>query len=317
MDFFLLLYYNEKKKGESSMIITLTDQNTRTTASIDSVGAQLISLKDASGKEYIWQRDPDMWSGSSPLLFPAIGNCRGGRTRFDGIWYNMKKHGFCREADFAVTDQTEASVTFRLASDEGTRLFYPYEFVLSLAYRLESGTLFMDYSVENKDSRRICYCLGAHPGFNCPLEKGESFEDYQLEFEKEENTHSVVYDVKALHFDPNRRGITLDHSRVLPLSYDLFREDAIYFHELLSRKVSLIHHRTRRGVQVAYPGFETVAFWTPDGKQAPFLCVEPWNGSAIWADEDDEFIHRRHVQILEPGRTKSYHVEIKILNAPV
>ena len=31
------------------MIITLTDQNSMTSASIDSVGAQLISLKDGSG----------------------------------------------------------------------------------------------------------------------------------------------------------------------------------------------------------------------------------------------------------------------------
>ena len=298
------------------MIITLTDQNSMTSASIDSVGAQLISLKDGSGKEYIWQRDPDLWSGSSPLLFPAIGNCRNGRTRFDGVWYDMKKHGFCREADFAVTDQTGSSVVFRLTSSDCTRRFYPYDFELTLSYRLEGGTLFMDYSVANPDSRAICYCLGAHPGFNCPMEEGATFEDYQLEFEKEENTRSVVYDLKALHFDPDRRGLSLDHTRVLPLSYDLFLEDAVYFHQLLSRKVSLIHRGTRRGVEVAFPGFETVAFWTPDGKRAPFLCVEPWNGSAIWADEDDDFIHRRHVQILEPGKTKSYHLEIRIIDAP-
>ena len=38
------------------MLITLTDS--KTTAVIDSTGAQLISLKDPSGREYIWQRDP-------------------------------------------------------------------------------------------------------------------------------------------------------------------------------------------------------------------------------------------------------------------
>ena len=30
-------------------------------ASIDSLGAQLISLKDASGREHICQRDPAVW----------------------------------------------------------------------------------------------------------------------------------------------------------------------------------------------------------------------------------------------------------------
>ena len=71
--------------------------------------------------------------------------------------------------------------------------------------------------------------------------------------------------------------------------------------------------RSRKGVEVSYPGFETVAFWTPLGKNAPFLCIEPWNGSAVWADEDDDFTHRRHVQVLEPGSVRCHHLEIRIL----
>ena len=55
------------------MIITICDS--KTTASIDTLGAQLISMKDASGKEYIWQRDPAVWARCSPLLFPSVGNC--------------------------------------------------------------------------------------------------------------------------------------------------------------------------------------------------------------------------------------------------
>ena len=75
------------------MIITICDS--KTTASIDALGAQLISMKDASGKEYIWQRDPAVWARCSPLLFPSVGNCRNGKTLFDGVWYEMPKHGFC------------------------------------------------------------------------------------------------------------------------------------------------------------------------------------------------------------------------------
>ena len=36
-------------------------------ASIDSLGAQLISLKDTSGREHIWQRDPAVWGFCSFL----------------------------------------------------------------------------------------------------------------------------------------------------------------------------------------------------------------------------------------------------------
>ncbi len=295
------------------MTVTLIDQATLTMAAIDPVGAQLISLKDPSGKEYIWQRDPAFWSDCSPLLFPSVGNCRDGRTLFEGVWYDMKKHGFCREAEFEVAQRTDSSAVFRLTSNNDTRRSYPYDFSLSLAYRLTGGILSMDYIVENRGSSAMHYCLGSHPGFNCPLEDGESFNDYMLEFEKEEHTRSVVYDLENLEFDPKRQGLLLDHARTLPLSYDLFLQDAVFFEQIASRKVSLIHQRTRKGVEVSYPGFETVAFWTPLGKNAPFLCIEPWNGSAVWADEDDDFTHRRHVQVLEPGSVRCHHLEIRIL----
>ena len=77
----------------------------------------------------------------------------------------------------------------------------------------------MDYLVENLDTKPICYNIGAHPGFNCPLCDGERFEDYVLEFEKEETAESMVYDAAHLQFDVNRRKPMLDHSNVLPHNY--------------------------------------------------------------------------------------------------
>lgn len=295
------------------MIITLTDQKALTCASVDSVGAQLISLKDAAGKEYIWQRNPAVWPNCSPLLFPSVGNCRKGRTRFDGQWYDMPKHGFCRDADFAAEQTSPDCAVFRFAANDHTRRFYPYDFILSLSYKLKDGILFMDYSVDNPGDKPSCYCIGSHPGFICPLEEDEQFEDYQLEFEQEENTCSMVYNLDIMEFDTHIPGVALNHTRILPLTYDLFKNDAVFFDSILSRNVSIIHRGTRKGIQVSYPDFETVAFWTPYGPNAPFLCVEPWNGSAIRNDEDDDFISRHHVQILKPGETKSYHMEIKIL----
>ncbi|MCI8661065.1 MAG: aldose 1-epimerase family protein [Lachnospiraceae bacterium] len=295
------------------MIIYLQDKGTPMTAAIDTCGAQLISLKDKTGKEFIWQRDPEIWSRCSPLLFPAVGNCRNNRTRFDGVWYEMEKHGFCKVSEFALTDQTDTTAVLKLSSSAFTRRFYPYDFVLSLTYSLAGGVLSMSYTVENPQAADICYCIGAHPGFVCPMEEGARFEDYILEFEKEEHTHAMPYDERNLEFDAQGEGISLDHTRVLPLSYELFKKDAIYFDAIRSRSVSLIHKDSRKGVELSYPGFETIAFWTPYGKNAPFLCIEPWNGSAIRSDEDDDFIHRHHLQILKPGEKKQYFMEIRLI----
>lgn len=293
------------------MIITLT--NPTVSASIDSMGAQLISLKDHSGLEYIWQRDSKFWGKASPLLFPAIGNSRNGKTLFEGAVYELPKHGFCQGTDFQVRNQTETSVTFWTCDNEHTKTMYPYRFQLALTYRLTEDGIHMDYLVTNLDDRTICYCLGAHPGFNCPLFAGERFEDYQLELEKKETLSAMVYDLENLQFDASRLVPILQDNHVIPLDYRLFEQDALFFDKLASRKVSIVHPVTRKGVEVDFQDFDSVAFWTPVPKNPPFLCVEPWNGSAIRSDEDDDFLHKHGVQTLEQGDAKSYHLGIRIL----
>lgn len=293
------------------MIITLNNETT--SVSIDTLGAQLISMKDSSGKEYICQRDPAFWGSCSPLLFPAIGNSRNGKTIIEGEWYHMPKHGFCRNMEFSVKNRTETSACFYLTETADTKKLYPYDFFLSLTYTLTTDGLNMDYQVCNPEKRDIHYCLGAHPGFVLPLQDDEAFSDYQLEFDQEENASSTVYDAAHLQFDVSHQLPLLSHTNILPLSYHLFDHDAVFFRDLKSRSVSLIHPGTKKGIKVDFPDFETVAFWTPDHKEAPFLCVEPWNGSAICSDEDDQFIHKNHIQTLKPQESRKYHLGIHIL----
>mgnify|MGYP000087354554 FL=1 len=99
----------------------------------------------------------------------------------------MPKHGFCKESEFEVTEQTEDSVTFLLKANEETLKHYPYDFKLYLSYHLNGSTLSMDYRVINKDSDLMYYHIGAHPGFMCPVNNGENIENCILRFEKEEN----------------------------------------------------------------------------------------------------------------------------------
>jgi galactose mutarotase-like enzyme len=292
------------------MLITLHDS--KAAAVIDSIGAQLISFKDSAGTEYIWQRDPQFWPRCSPLLFPIVGNCRNNQTILEDRIWNIHKHGFCREMEFSASNQTDTSVTFHIRDTEETKNSYPYSFRLSLAYSLHDGILRMEYQVTNTDERTMYYCLGAHPGFNCPFESGAEFEDHDLVFEKEEQASSMVYDSRLLEFNPEKRVEQLNHSRILPLSRNLFKDDAVYFDSLKSKKVSLINRNTGRGVKISFPDFETVAFWTPYPEEAPFICIEPWNGSAVYTTEDELFIHKNHVQTLSPGGKKNYGLSISI-----
>ena len=150
--------------------------------------------------------------------------------------------------------------------------------------------------------------------FNCPLQTGEKFEDYVLEFEQEETSGYHSYDLKRMEFDMNSYTPILDHTTVLPLTYELFANDAIFFTDLHSKKVVLKNPVTGCGVEVSFPDFATVAFWTAAATKAPFLCVEPWNGCAFRSDEDDNFLNRHYLQKVESGKKRTYLLEIKKVN---
>ena len=280
---------------------------------INSMGAELKSFRTTDGKEFVWNSDPAFWMRSSPLLFPTIGNVRNNETCFHGTTYPMPKHGFCKDTEFELTAQSENSATFTLKASDATLTSYPFVFELSLTYTLSENHLEMTYCVTNKDTKNMPYHLGAHPGFFCPLETGETLADYQIVFEQEEALLSVPYDLEHLCFH-SKKQISYDGpGNILPLTAELFDNDAVFFPRVNSRSVKLVHHSGTHGVQVDYPDFHSIAFWTPIGGKAPFLCIEPWNGAAIYDDEDDTFENKRNLEILASGETKNYKLKISLL----
>lgn len=293
------------------MRITLKNQGC--TVSLETAGAELKSYKNGAGREYIWNADPDFWPHSSPLLFPSIGNVRNGRTRIDGREYEIPRHGFARDMEMEYEMERDNRVSFFCASNDGTLKSYPFRFRLCLSYELDGPVLRMTYLVANTDNRKMYYHLGAHPGFMCPLGEGEKFSDYILKFPCREVCDSPVYDLESLQFDPSDTRRYLDDSDTIKLDYSLFDTDALVFPHLKSKSVRLVNPATGRGVEMDYPDFSTLAVWTPAGAQAPFLCLEPWNGAAIFADEDDEFMHKRDIQAAAPGESRAYELTIRLL----
>lgn len=294
------------------MLITLKDQGF--VVKLETMGGELKSYRDSEGKEFIWSSDPDFWGRSSPVLFPSIGNLRDGKTMINDIEYKISKHGFARDMEMECQQEADNKAVFTCQYQEDTLKCYPFRFRLSLSYELKGNSLSITYLVENLDDQEMYYHLGAHPGFMCPLEEGEAFSDYILKFPYKETCDSPVYDLDHNQFDPVHTRRYLDDSDTLRLDYALFDIDALVFPRLKSKSVQLLNPATGKGVQVDYPDFSTVAFWTPANINTPFLCVEPWNGSAIFADEDNHFAHKRDIQTLPPGETKPYHLTIRLLS---
>lgn len=278
-------------------------------ARIETLGGELVSYQDETGREYIWSGDPAYWPGRNPLLFPIVGGLKDGKIRINGQEVSMERHGFARRREFTVTGKGEDWAELTLEQDEGTLALYPYHFRLLVRQQMTDGGFSTTVTVTNTGTAPMPFCLGAHTGFRCPLDEGEAFEDYDILFPQKETCPTLVPDGEGM--DWNRTLPCLEHTDTLPLSYDWFDKlDTLIFHGLQSTSVRLRSRKSGRGVQVDFPGYPILAFWTMPGKRAPYLCIEPWHGASAIAGEGPELADKAFCITLAPGdsRTLGYQV---------
>lgn len=137
------------------------------TARINPMGAELWSLTDSDGREYMTDADPAFWTGHAPLLFPIVGSLHGGTYRLGDTSYELPRHGFARTRRFDCIEQNQGLVRFRLTDSPATRNAYPFAFVLEMAFRLEGWTLRMEATVANPGAELPSATTPPSPG-RCP-----------------------------------------------------------------------------------------------------------------------------------------------------
>ena len=82
------------------MIMLYTISSDKLKAKISDDGAELCSLTDYNGTEYIWQADPAIWKRHAPILFPFICNTASKKYTVNGSEYALSNHGFARDSVF-------------------------------------------------------------------------------------------------------------------------------------------------------------------------------------------------------------------------
>lgn len=145
-----------------------TLKNTALTLNISLHGAELTSIRDSFGREFLWQADPAFWKRHSPVLFPIVGSLWDKHFRVNGREYEMGQHGFARDMDFRLVSEREDEMWFELKSSPETLAKYPYEFTLRIGYRLEANKIHVMWEVSGDDSQTMWFQIGAHPAFYLP-----------------------------------------------------------------------------------------------------------------------------------------------------
>ena len=210
--------------------------NEKITVQVDSMGAELKSLKEiASGREYMWNGDPQYWKRTSPVLFPLVGGLQNGVYRLDGREYSMGQHGFARDMEFKLKSQTNREIWFSLESTKETLVIYPYSFLLELGYELQENVLAVKWKVTNPSDKEMYFSIGGHPAFRCPIVEDTKQTHYRIRFDtKEEVSAGVLQD--GLMSD-KRITYPLENGE-LPITEHLFDKDALVIEENQAHQVS-------------------------------------------------------------------------------
>ncbi|MEM9984079.1 MAG: aldose 1-epimerase family protein [Bacteroidota bacterium] len=262
-------------------------------------GAELASvIRQSDQTEYLWQADPTYWGRHAPVLFPIVGRLKDDTYHAQGKSFSMKQHGLARNQMFVLSDSGDHHLQFTLESNKDTMAQYPYPFKLHITYTLRGNEVEVAYRVENLGMEPMPFSIGAHPAFNCPLTPGESFTDYYLQFEQQENCprHLLKDGLYTGETEP-----LLADQDVIPLTEELFAKDALVLHQPESRWVALKAKQSERAVRISLTGFPYLGLWTKPG--APFVCLEPWQGLADYENHNGDIKEKAGIIILMPGQT--------------
>lgn len=272
-------------------------QNDQLSVKVKSFGGELTSIIDnETGIEYLWCGDSKYWGRQAPILFPFVGSMKNKEFLLNGNHYSMGQHGFARDMEFECV-QEESSIWCTLRSDEETKKKYPFDFKLTLGYILEERSIKVVWLVDNTGNQDLPFSIGGHPAFNCPIKGGKQTDYYirtnvtnEIRFGEITNEGLLKGDVvNILEVEPDGS---------FPISEHLFDKDALVIE---NNQINTLELLTPDKVPYVTMKFDMplCGIWSPTGKQAPFVCLEPWCGRCDANDFEGDIYSRDYGTILD------------------
>ena len=284
------------------MIYTI--KSDKLTASINSTGAELISVK-SSEQEFIWQGG--VWKEHAPLLFPACGRIVKDTYTYGGKEYKMGIHGFARRGEFSLCEISESRVVLALEDDESTRASYPFKFRLTAEYALDGSQLNVRFTVSNKDEKAMPFMFGWHPGF---VLWGEApIDSFVLDFgDTGCLTQHLTNDMKFI--SGAIASYPIEGGKYRLCEEEMYSQDTLIFSDTLG-KVTMTSDDSKHSVEVSWSdNLPYLALWKWALSDARYLCIEPWSGlpgngvgPEIWED-------RLNIT-LQSGESESFVYSVK------
>lgn len=290
----------------------ITLENDYLSVKISPLGAELTSLLDKrDGVEHMWSADPKFWPRRAPILFPCVGESRDGKIQVDGVDYPMVRHGFTRIQEFRLVEQSGQKAVFELTENKETLKSYPFKFSFRVSYMLDKCTLVNQFEVVNSDAKPLGFQLGGHPAFAVPFSGGEAYSDYEVRFDRPMTVDRHLLNENGLYNGKTRNVLT--NSDSIPLSYELFNEDALVFKDIPSKRVWIQNKAAGKKLQVDFSEFLHLGIWSKPG--ADYVCIEPWLGCADDYDSEEDFFSKDSIVTLEPNQGFNSAFSVSLIHA--
>ncbi len=279
--------------------------NEHLTVEVSPLGSEMQSIVTHDGRSWLWHGDAAFWGGRSPVLFPMVGKAPNDQVSIEGQRYSMGQHGFARRSEFALVESGADFCRFELVAGEVSKTLYPFDFVLALEHRVEGRAVVVTAEVTNRDHRPMPFGIGFHPAFVWPLPGCDGL------------AHSVTLDNGGAP-DLIRLSGGLVKPEPLPspfaegrlvLKHELFAEDAMLFPDGAGAGVT--YAAGDRAIRFTWENLPNFAIWSKPG--APFVCLEPWHGTAAEVGGSDELSERPYAELLGPGATGRYSFRVELV----
>lgn len=273
-------------------------------------GAELQSIRKGD-VEYLWQGDSRYWGRRSPVLFPIVGSVWEARYRVDGTEYQLGQHGFARDMDFILVCATDTEVRYRLESSDETLAKYPYPFVLEIAYRLHGASIDVIWEVKNPSDKDMYFQIGAHPAFFYPDYDPEKSGRGFFTFDRTEGIECIRIKEKGCVDAVTKWPLEMSEG-VLKLEKDTFDAiDTIMVQDSQLKRVNMFKEDGTAWLSLSFDA-PVVGIWSPPGKVAPFICIEPWYGRCDRVGYEGEYKDKDWMNCLAPGEgfKSVYTIEI-------
>lgn len=286
-------------------------ENDKLVVEVNGHGAELNKIFSKKHKfDFLWRGDSNYWGRKAPVLFPIVGKLKDNETIINDKVYNMNQHGFARDCNFKLINETKTSVTYSLISNEDTKKRFPYNFELQILYILNESSIEVLWNVKNTDDKAMYFSIGTHPAFNIPFNKDEDLNNYYLSFKTRDKVQKYAFEPPYI-----KDKTETDAPSKINIKPELFSNDAIVYSGV--EEVSIKSRNNNMSLTVSFKDFPFVGIWSPFYKEthtmAPFVCIEPWYGIADFVNSTKVFKEKTGINKLESGKEFKTCFEITII----